>query len=124
VNVKDVTSLGPLSEGMRVQSADGALVGTVIGVWGGFANLGSAHEMEMASGVGAGVEGGPDVRDLPEGTSTIGQTRPGYLEVGAADGRTLYMPLADVADVRDNDVVLSVTRGEIGERYEIDPSGS
>ena len=122
--VKDVASLGPLSEGMRVLSADGELLGTVASVWGGFVDLDSAREMEQASGVGAGVEDSPDVSDLPEGTTTIGEARPGYIEVSAEDGRMLSVPLADVADVRDNDVVLSGTMGEIAGRYERDPSGA
>ncbi len=121
--MKDVASLGPLSEGMRVLSADGELLGTVVSVWGGFTDLDSAREMEQASGVGAGVEEGPDVSDLPEGTTTIGESRPGYVEVGAEDGRTLSVPLADVADVRDNDVILSGTMGEIAGRYDVDSSG-
>ncbi|MDP9380582.1 MAG: DUF2171 domain-containing protein [Chloroflexota bacterium] len=119
-----MASLGPISEGMQVMTADGQLVGLVRAVWGGLADLGSTLEMERATGVGADIESDPEVSDLPEGTTPIGETAPGYLEVQALeDEGTLYVPLSDVADVTGDHVVLQRTLEEVGQGlYSRDPS--
>jgi hypothetical protein len=114
--LSDVASLGAISEGMQVISADGQLLGLVRAVWGGFADLGSAREMELASGVGAGVEDDPEVSDLPEGTTPIGETVPGYLEVQVLeDEGTLYVPLSDISEVTGDQVLLGRSLAEVGQ---------
>lgn len=108
--MKDVSYLGPISEGMHVLTADGQILGVVRTVWGGFADLHSALEMEKETGVGAAIDSDPEISALPEGTTPVGETMPGYLEVeGVEDGRPLYIPLTDLADVMGEQVVLHRT---------------
>ena len=105
--MSDAAPLSPISEGMMVISSDGQPLGLVRTVWGGFADLGSALEMERATGVGAPLEGGAELHDLPEGTTPVGETVPGYLEVVAFEEESnLYIPLADVAEVTGDQVLL------------------
>ncbi len=124
--MRDVSYLGSISEGMQVLSADGQMLGVVSAVWGGLADLGSTLEMEKTANAGAPIQHEPDVSDLPEGTTPVGETTPGYLEVESLDdGTILYVPLADLADVTGEQVLLRCTyEGATSGAYAQDPSQS
>jgi len=121
-------NIGSISEGMTVASSDGATIGAVTAVWGGFVDLQTAAESEREVGVGAGVEKDADTSDLPEGTSTLGDAAPGYLEIETdrdAASLLLYVPLADVASVSMDGIVLVRTSDEIATGLYIDdPAGA
>ena len=122
----DPAALGPISEGMRVECSDGKLFGTVRTVWGGMTDLDSSREMEAEVGTGPGVVEDPTLSELPEGTTPLGEPRPGYMEVEPAGGAgedTLYVPLTDIADVTGERIVLHCTfeEGQTG-RYSREPS--
>lgn len=123
--MKDVASLGPISEGMPVLSLDGGALGTVRAVWGGFAGIESTSHMEALSGAGADVESDPEVTDLPEGVTPIGDATPGYMEVepSGAGSASLYVPLSDIADVTSDGVLVAHSYEEAtGGMYSQDPT--
>lgn len=112
----DIASRGPISEGMEVVGSDGGHVGRVRTVWGGFTDLDSAIESELETGTGEGVETAPQVTEVPEGTSSLGNIAPSYVEVAASGTGTdpLYVPLSEVADITSDRVVLIRTSEEAG----------
>ena len=122
----DVSTLGNIAENMEVVGADGELVGAVKLVWGGLTNLDSAVGSEAAASTGAPIETEPGVRDLPEGTSALGSAAAGYMEVEAVSPgvlKTIYVPLAHVAEIESDRVVLRTPAAEaLGGVYDADPA--